>query len=170
MPGTHRTPPNTDGAALDLAEALLIASDGTLRPDRGTLRDALLLLAHGTEGGDFFDAFRDFMCPALVDLLTVDARRALTRDLAAQDGDAVVDLGDLDAIRDVLSMVSKPAAYRGLKVRLRAAVEATRPTPAASNVKAADLPEGLTTRRPRMPHAHRDNGWARPTPTPEETR
>lgn len=47
-----------DRAVDDLNEALLAASDGTVRVDEETLRRAVGLLLNGTDSGEFFDGFR----------------------------------------------------------------------------------------------------------------
>ena len=116
MPGTHRTPPDAEGDYVEVHE----------RVGHG-----VIVRVHSPE--------RDIEAPAHVSLdalpalvaalaahLTVDDRRALTRDLAAQDGDVVVDRRDL-------SLVLTTAEEHGLvghpNYRLRAAIEAARPVP-----------------------------------------
>lgn len=64
-------------AASDLEEAILIASDGSVRVPEQTLREVVKLLAHGTDSGEFFDDFRAEVAPqnlANVTRYRIDAR------------------------------------------------------------------------------------------------
>lgn len=49
-----------DAAATDLQEALLIASDGAHNVPVETLREAMSLLMHGTDYGEFFQGFHRY--------------------------------------------------------------------------------------------------------------
>jgi len=76
MPGTHRTPPDADGDYL------------TVTKDNGDEHTHVAVMAVDDYADGGVDVSPDAL-PALVAALaahlTVDARRALTRDLAAQD-------------------------------------------------------------------------------------
>jgi len=113
MPGTHRTPPDDDGSWAEV-------DDGRLRvyPSGRWRYRATYDLAP--------DALPALVA-ALAAHLTVDARRALTRDLAAQDGDAVVKAEDVSWLVAASWMQGVPDSP--VMERARAAVEAARPVP-----------------------------------------
>lgn len=57
------SPERISAAASDLEEAILIASDGSVRIPEQTLREVVKLLAYGTDSGEFFDDFRSEVAP-----------------------------------------------------------------------------------------------------------
>jgi len=112
MPGTHRTPPDDYGACLVIKP----------RPDIG-----VLCSAGATEEDSGYAYVAPDALPALVAALaahlTVDDRRALTRDLAAQDGDGVVWRAD---VRRAADFIGHARGYEDVTDALLAAVEAAR--------------------------------------------
>jgi len=123
MPGTHRTPPDADG------DYVVITSTEEAPPPLKCIGPGVVVTLCAEQAVVSLDALPALVA-ALAAHLTVDARRALTRDLAKQDGNVVVRPSLIDDADLLLRFCGgEDIDLDGLAPRLRAAVEAARPTP-----------------------------------------